>query len=324
MTRFAHRIHCNNSGLLVPVCLLAICLQLSAFNALADSYLLVKSGNGDIYNRFEKSLSNAITSKESQNKLTSIDIATFESEPNTLAMAHFTAIISAGIEASMAVSKLHIDATTFMAMLPRESYIELSATGDIACEIKNCRALFLDQPIIRQLHFLKLVLPSAKRITILSSRKSQEELNKVINAASDFNFSIHGVRISNEESVFTALKQDLDNSDVLMTMPDPVVYNRNTARAILLSAFYKNLPVFAYSQSFVHAGATFGIYSTPEDIARHLSELLASPAIKPSSVNWLYPKYYTIDVNRRAADALGISMPASKLLEERLKTYDKN
>jgi putative ABC transport system substrate-binding protein len=323
LRRNAGRIRIRDSRALRPrISLLAACLLMSAFDCQAGSYLLVKSGNGDIYTRFENSLNVALANVNKNNTLIARDINAFRSQPDKPGMQKYDAIVSAGIEASIAVSNSHTGTPTLMSMLPQESYNKLSASGDITCKAKNCRVIFLDQPVTRQLRLLKLALPTAKQIAVISSSDSSQLLNEIAQTAVKYGLNINSIHVTDEDSVLTALNRDLASSDVLMAIPDPVVYNRNTARAILLSTFHQHIPLFAYSSSFVRAGATLGIYSTPEDIARHVADLLSQESKNTASSQGLYPKYFTIDVNQRAADALGITLPDAELLVKRLKVNE--
>lgn len=310
-------------GLRLPVYLLAAFLQLLAFHCQAGSYVLIKSGNGEIYTRFEKSLNVTLTNINQQNSLTTLDIDAFNSPHNISVLTSFDAIISAGIEASIAVSNAHSTSPTIMAMLPKESYADINNPGKIICNIKNCHILLIDQPVQRQLQLLKLALPSANQISIISSHESSRLLTSITQNASKFGMTINNITVSDEDDVLSALNQNLTNSDVLMAIPDAIVYNRNTARAILLSAFHRRIPLFAYSRSFVRAGAILGIYSTPEDIARQVAELLSGNPKNTVTPLEIYPKYYTIDINQRAADALGITIPDAALLAKRLQANEK-
>lgn len=307
----------------LPYYLLAVFLLLLAFQCQAGSYLLIKSGNGEIYTRFEKSLSLMLANINQQNNLTTRDIDSFNSRHNMPDLSNFDAIISAGIEASIAISNSHTNTPTIMAMLPMESYKELSMSGKINCSIKNCHVVLIDQPVKRQLQLLILALPGAKQISIISSHESNHLLVAIRQSASKYGITINNITVSDEDGVLSALNQDLNGSDVLMAIPDTIVYNRNTARAILLSAFHRRIPLFAYSRSFVRAGATLGIYSTPEDIARQVAEMLSEKSKNQALPLVIYPKYYSIDVNQRAAEALGINIPDAALLVKRLKAYEK-
>ena len=305
----------------LPVYFLATSLLLLTIHCQAGSFLLIESSKGEIYNRFKSSLNQFLI--KNGNSLTTRNIDSFRPQGGIVGIQKYDAIVSAGIEASITISRIDTKTTILMAMVPKESYYELIHSGDIRCQVQNCRVLYLDQPVNRQLKTLKLALPASKRITAIGSKNSRRLLGEISRSAVGFGLNINVVEISDEYSALTALNNNLANSDLLMAIPDPVVYNRNTARAILLSAFHQHIPLFAYSRSFVRAGATIGIYSTPEDIARHVAELLTQKRIITSAQQNIYPKYYTIDINQRAAEALGLALPEVQLLTQKLKAYEK-
>jgi putative ABC transport system substrate-binding protein len=293
------------------------------YNCNAGSYLLIESGHGEIYDRFAKSLDTTLAKTNKNHSLIIQDADSFIEKNNETGKAKFDAIICAGIEASIAVSSLHTNTTTIMSMLPKDSFYKLTAAGDITCSEKSCRVIFIDQPVARQFRLIQAALPNTKEITVISSNNSDLIMQEITKTATDFGFHINGIRASDEDDVLTAINQSLASSDLLLAIPDPVIYNRNTARAILLSAFHQRIPIFAYSKSFVRAGAILGIYSTPENIAQYVAELLAQAPKISTTPNTLYPKYFTIDVNLRAADALGITLPEIETLEKRLMAHEK-
>lgn len=235
----------------------------------------------------------------------------------------YTAIITTGIEAAIAISRSHTHSRIIMAMLPEEDYLALIASGKIVCKPGSCQVIFLNQPVNRQLRLIKLAFPDKRQIAIFSSSDSIAIAKQAIRSASKFGLHVHSISVSSETDLITALNQDLSDADILMAIPDPQVYNRNTARAILLATFNQHIPLFAYSHSFVQAGAVLGIYSTPDQIADHVADLLRSP-ITLKSRQFFYPKYYSIDINQRAAEALNISLPGKSYLTKRLETDEEN
>lgn len=302
---------------------IACYLLLNSANCYASAFLLINSGSGEIYNRFENALSATLKAINPHNTLTVRTLSNVNSNINTLISGKYDAIISTGIEASIAISHVDIHAKIIMAMLPKQSYQKLSASGKIVCDAINCHVILLDQPVSRQLRLLKLALPNRNHVAIISSKNSSELLKQIRRDAKNFGLLINEIKIENEDSLLAALNQNLSNADVLMAIPDSMVYNRNTARAVLLTTFNKRIPLFAYSRSFVLAGATLGIYSTPEEIARHVANVLTRPSNLKKLPQILYPHFFSIDVNRRAADALNINIPEIDTLVQRLKAYEK-
>lgn len=288
----------------------------------AGHYLLVKSGDNAIYTRFEKTLFTTLKEIDKKNQLTTSDVKKLGSQTGITDITHYDAIISAGVDASIAISNLKFNKTIIMAMLPKSSYLSLSKTKQIRCK-NNCQIIFLEQPIHRQLLLINLAFPDSKRIAVIGSDYSWAYVEEISRSAAMFGLILKPTLITDENSVLTALNKSLENTDVLMAIPDPVVFNRNTARAILLSAFHKNIPLFAYSSSFVQAGATIGLYSSPEDIAKCVTDSLSRSRSNKMTQHTIYPKYFTIKINQRAADALDIVIPDKKYLENRLIIDEK-
>jgi len=284
----------------------------------AGSYLLVKSGDGEIYSRFQIALSEKLNTSNQENTLVTRNVSEFTANPDT---ARFTAVVSAGIEASMAISKTGVDNRAVMAMLPKASYTTLSASGAIACKPAKCSVIYLDQPVARQLKLIRAALPYARMITVIGSEESSSLREQIAANAPEFGFRINNILAGSEPVLLNALRDELVGTDVLMAIPDPLIYNSNTARAILLSTFHQRIPLFAYSRSFMRAGATFGIYSSPEEIAAQVAELICCNGKNKAHV--LFPKYFTIDVNQHTTEALGISIQNADSLKKILAEHGK-
>lgn len=313
-----HILHLNRS-------LLTSFLLLIALQCQAGTILLVQSGSSEIYARFTDALNENLAGNNQRDSLHILDVNAYTSQYNSLTEKKFTITVAVGIDASIALSNSQINTTTIMAMLPRNSYQKLSTSGEIKCPNKTCRAIFLDQPVNRQLQFLRLVTPAARQIAVLSSNASMQLAEEIARMGKNLEFEVKIIKITDQDNVLPEIKTNLGRPDVLMAIPDPVVYNRNTARAILLTAFHDRLPLFSYSGSYVRAGATFGLYSTPEDIARHVAELISSdPNQYPNKKTESYPKYFTVDINQRAADALGMPHIESDEINRILMLYEKN
>ena len=112
----------------------------------------------------------------------------------------------------------------------------------------------------------------------------------------------------------------LENSDVLLSLPDPLVFNSGTIHHLLVATYHQKIPVIGFSRAFVEAGALLAVYSTPAQTGRQAAEIvqqvLRTPvrALPPPQ----YPKYFAIAVNRRVAASLGLEVPDEQTLLNRL------
>ena len=118
----------------------------------------------------------------------------------------------------------------------------------------------------------------------------------------------------------------LGRSDLLLAAPDAQVYTRSTLQGMLLSAYRANNPVIGFSSAYVRAGALAAVYSTPEQIGRQAAEMILRAA---GQTDWQLPapqnpRYFSVEVNRDVARALGLSLEEDSRLLERLKRSEGN
>ena len=128
-------------------------------------------------------------------------------------------------------------------------------------------------------------------------------------------------KIDSSDEMLPALQRVLSDCDVLLALPDSLVFNKNNAQSILLTSYHYHDPVIGYSQAYVKAGALFAAYSMPTQIGRQAGEIIqhllsAKPGTLPSPQ---YPKYFSVSVNYQVARSLGIRMEDELVLVEKLK-----
>ena len=105
----------------------------------------------------------------------------------------------------------------------------------------------------------------------------------------------------------------------MIAIPDSLTYTFETAQAILLTSYDYQKPVFAYSKSYVQAGALAGVYSNTQQLAKQAAEiaidLQAAPGLLSAPQT---PKYFSIAVNYQVAKSLNIIMMDENLLHEKM------
>ncbi len=202
------------------------------------------------------------------------------------------------------------------ALIPQAAYQKLYPQPQTDSSPSKHSAIYVDQPISRLLRLACLVLADSPRIGVLLgpwSRIHEDELkrtNKVVN--------IH--TIADKKQLIPALQGLLPRSNLLLALPDPAVYNRSSAHAVLLNSYRHRVPVLAFSRSYTHAGALLSLYSTPEQIGRQAGELVTRLATTGA---WklpppAHPRYFTVSVNRQVAYSMGLSLPTEAELTTQL------
>jgi ABC-type uncharacterized transport system substrate-binding protein len=102
----------------------------------------------------------------------------------------------------------------------------------------------------------------------------------------------------------------------LLALPDPVVFNSQTAANILTAAYRRQVPLTGFSPAYVKAGALLALYSTPAQVGTRGGELLRQamtgrPLLPPQS-----PREFVVAVNQNVARSLGLALDESQLGEQ--------
>lgn len=214
-------------------------------------------------------------------------------------------VIAIGRLASLTVAEAGAEAAIY-GLIPQQTWDEI-----ISCcpgiHQRQATALFLDQPVARQLNLIKVVLPAARRIAVLFGNSSARQRDHVQAAARRLGLELITRRIADDSEVGPALDRMLDDVDALLALPDPDIYNRDTIYGVLLTTYRKGVPVFGYAKSLVDAGAVAAIYSSPQDVGHQLAEMAADylekhQPLPPPSI----PKRFSVKINKRVMRSLGL------------------
>ncbi|MBT2340473.1 MULTISPECIES: ABC transporter substrate-binding protein [Pseudomonas] len=163
--------------------------------------------------------------------------------------------------------------------------------------------LWSDPPVARQLRLIRTILPQLRRVGVLYDGHSEFLLKDIRQAAAPL-----GLEIVTERWTDTTDSRPLQNllgqSDVLLGLDDPDLYNPKTVKNLLLSSYARQRPLIGPSAAFVKAGSLASTYSDQEDWLAILDELLDRPA-----TTWprtLYPARFKVLGNRQVTRSLGI------------------
>ncbi|MGY2338608.1 ABC transporter substrate-binding protein [Pseudomonas sp. SDO5532_S415] len=163
--------------------------------------------------------------------------------------------------------------------------------------------LWSDPPLERQLRLTRLLLPQVKRVGVLYDEHSEFLLKELRRAAHPLGLEVVTERWDNIHDS-RPLQTLLNNSDVLLGLDDPDLYNPKTAKNLLLSSYSRQRALIGPNAGFVRAGSLASTYSDQNDWLTILDELLDLP---PST--WprtYYPLRFKVSSNPQVARSLGI------------------
>jgi putative ABC transport system substrate-binding protein len=191
-------------------------------------------------------------------------------------------------------------------------------------------ALYLEQPMARQVELLRLALPDAKRVGVLWGAESILQAGALRSNLQARGLELSGAYVGDAKDLFTSLKTALDDTDVLLAVPDPGVYNGANIANLLLATYRARVPVMAFSPAYVRAGALLSLHSSPRQIghqaaamarAQWLGATAGSGAVGGAGGS-RFPSDFTVAVNEHVARSLGLSLD-EQVLTERLRRAEK-
>lgn len=174
-------------------------------------------------------------------------------------------------------------------------------------------AIYMDQPLSRQIQLLRTALPQARTIGVLVSSPPAvlAELKPLAEAAG---LTVN-VRTAAEPSGLAAgLSEVLAVSDVLLVLPDAEIYRSDTIRNILLETYRQRVPMIGLSQNYVRAGALCAVYSTPQQFAEQTARVVSEFAKHRKLPDYQYPQEFEVSVNTQVARSLGLTIKSAEQL----------
>ena len=189
-------------------------------------------------------------------------------------------------------------------------------------------AVFLDHPPERQLRFLRLLLPEAKRVGLLISEAQRKDLQNLQTSA-----ETQGLRLSIEtvtgqdpralnESLNDGLQRLVTKTEVLLAWPDNSIFNPLSIQNILLSTYRQRVPLLGFSAAYTKAGALASLYSSVESLAEQTAEMAQTVLLQNVLPSPQYPKKFEVSFNRQVGRSLGVYLPTEAELIEKIKAQE--
>jgi putative tryptophan/tyrosine transport system substrate-binding protein len=310
MVRRANRIavlKSQGAGLLLAIVAAALSL-----NAQADAIAVVLSDNAAPYTEVYEAVRVASGSEHNVTRYLAADQAGDSSCAASL-------IISTGVKATEAVIRNCPKTPLIATLVTRDWYVH-GGQSQLA-GTRPASAIFLDQPFSRQLRLIKEVLPEASRVGVVLSTAQSWQLRELQKQAQLSHMTIVEAVLGTDRRLVESLEKVLPDADMLLALPDPEVFNRNTAQTLFLTTYRYRVPVAGYSRSLTRAGALVSLYSSPTQIGQNAAEM----AIRALSVNTIklpppqFPRYYSVSTNEHVARSMGIDLPDEASLLKRMQ-----
>ncbi|MGR3318420.1 MAG: ABC transporter substrate-binding protein [Candidatus Anammoxibacter sp.] len=176
---------------------------------------------------------------------------------------------------------------------------------------KNITGITLDVSIKEQIQKLKAAIPYVKELGIICSYADSSSLvNEAHEITKKLGINLVSKMIISEKSVPKALRSLIKKVDCLWLVADPTVVTKESFKFLLMSSFENNVPIMAYSEGFVKAGALLSLspdYCNIGIQAAHIVDDVLRNNLLP---NIQHPDITIFSINLKTAGKMGIIIPA--------------
>jgi len=241
--------------------------------------------------------------------------------PNLLASRTDITVAVGAAATEYLLQVLPVSRRLLATFLPESSWRRLSEQyGSRWPRRDRLSAIYVDQPLERQLALARLIMPAARTVGTVVGQATQPRLGKLAEVARKYQFELVHRSLAQLDNPVKRLQPLIQRSDIFIPLPDQAVFNRTTAKWILYIAYRQRVPLIGFSRKYVEAGAVAAVYSSPQQLGRQGGEFLqrynvsAGPLPKAQ-----FPRYYSVISNRVAARSLQLLLPSDAELSRQLK-----
>lgn len=228
--------------------------------------------------------------------------------------------VAVGVRAAESLAALPDRPPVLAILVPRAWYLRAGRSLLAAGARRSVSAIYLDQPFERQALLIRLAFPDVRKVGVLLGTEQSGVVAELEGALRAQRIGLVYATVGRDERLIVPLESVLADADLLLALPDPQIFNRNTAQSLFLTSYRYRDPVLGYSRSLTRAGALLSLHSSPAQIGRQAAEWV-SAALQGGSVHLpppAYPAYFSISINEQVARSLGIALPSVAELEKSL------
>jgi ABC-type uncharacterized transport system substrate-binding protein len=274
------------------------------------SVTIVLSEKNGFYEEYSKTLDRLLSSANISHRV----IDTSQPVPDS------GLVIGVGIKAATALAASDAPAVINV-LLTKTGYEKLLHEFPARAASPEMTAIYLNQPVERQIQLVVAILPDKRNVGILYTHVSKE-LNEIHQELKEHSLKLQEQKVDNTQTLPDALKELLlGRSEMLLALPDAEIYNDSTIRNILLATYRRGIPLIGYSASYVKAGALCAVFSSPTQIAAQTAKLIVKFNEKHSLPPAQYPDEFQVLVNTQVAASLGLEVKDASELHDEIEQY---
>lgn len=166
-----------------------------------------------------------------------------------------------------------------------------------------------------QVRLARQLLPRARRLGLLLSADSHHLLDALTAQARRDQLRLEVQLVDDAASLPVALAGLLPKVDALLAVPDPRIFNADTARLILMTSYRQGKPLIGPDDHWVRAGALASTYLASGDVLATVEQMVDAYARRGElgGDRYISP---SIEINTHIARTFSLPLPDQQTLNE--------
>ncbi|SIS92789.1 ABC transporter substrate-binding protein [Neptunomonas antarctica] len=291
---------------------LLLCLTMFSVATTTPSVTLLLTASNPIYQAVSTSIQASIKTHVNFKEYTldSIKDIPHSSDP----------IITVGSSAFKAALNKFPEQSIIASFLPRRVFEQLLNKSQRS--VNNTTAVFIDQPMTRQLSLARMIIPNGKTIGTVFGTSSLVEKQRLDIAAEATGFTVISIVLNSQDNPINTLQPIIQKTDLFLAIPDQSAFNRASAKWSLFISLRAKKPLMGFSEKYVDAGALAAIYSSPAQVGKHTAETLDTFLTSGLFPEPQHPRYFSVKTNPESAKTINIQIPSNEFLLRQLGDSD--
>ena len=176
---------------------------------------------------------------------------------------------------------------------------------------KNITGITLDVPIKEQIQKLKITIPYIKEFGVMyNPSNSSRIIEEAREASGKLGINLIAKKIVSGKTVPKAFRNLIKKIDCLWLMADSTVVTKESFKFLLISSFENNVPIMAYSEGFVKAGALLSLSPDYSKVGIQAARIVDYVLMTDLLPDIQCPDITTFSINLKTARKMRIKIPA--------------
>lgn len=186
------------------------------------------------------------------------------------------------------------------------------AIGQVV-NFNNIGAIYSDPPLKKQMELISYIFGESASIGVITSPITDFMQKEISRQAKTNKLSVEFISYNGKDNINKTINT-LREQDVLLAIPDNLVWNTKTLKNIILSTYRNKQPIVGFSRSLVSAGSIGTYYSDLDHVVKETVDRIKIIKSRTPINFRLSPKYNALSTNKKVIRSLNLKQPTIKVL----------